>query len=76
MAWIAWASCSSGVDIVIGEDMVVALEDGVEISENCGEVERRRKILNNSDLGRAHDPVLSLSRGESVKEDPKNDLLS
>ena len=64
------------MDIVIGEDMVVSLEEGVEMSENCGEVERRRKILNNSDLGRAHDPVLSLSQGESVKEDPKNGLLT
>ena len=76
MAWMAWASCSSGVDMVIGEEIDVGSEEGVETSENCGEVERRRKILNNSDLGRAHDPVLSLSRGESVKEDPKNDLLS
>ena len=67
MAWIAWASCSSGVDIVMGEDIEVGSDDGVETSENCGDVERNRKILNNSDLGRAHDPVLSLSRGESVK---------
>ena len=41
--------------------MVVALEEGVEISENCGDVDCNRKILNNSDLGQAHDPVLSLS---------------
>ena len=60
MAWIAWASCSSGVDIVIGEDIEVGLDDGVERSENCGDVERRRKILNTSDLGRTHNPVLSL----------------
>ena len=76
MAWIAWASCLSGVDMVIGDDMVVALEEGVEISENCGEVGRRRKILNNSSWGRAHDPVLSLSQSESVKKNPKSGLLN
>ena len=76
MAWMAWASCSSGVDIVIGEDIEVVLEEGVEMSENCGDVERRRKILNNSSWGRAHDPVLSLSQGKSVKENPKSDLLT
>ena len=62
--------------MVIGEEIEVGSEEGVETSENCGDVERNRKILNNSSWGRAHDPVLSLSRGESVKEDPKNDLLS
>ena len=61
MAWIAWASCSSGVDIVIGEDIEVGSEEGVETSENCGDVEHNRKILNNSSWGRAHDPVQSLS---------------
>ena len=76
IAWMAWASCSSGVDIVIGEDIDVGLEDGVETSENCGDVERNRKILNNSDLGRVHDPVLSLSRSKSVKKSPKNGLLT
>ena len=65
---MAWASCSLGEHIVMGEDMVVALEEGVETSENCGEVERSRKILNTSDLERAHDPVLFLSRGKSVKK--------
>ena len=62
--------------MVIGEDMEDGLDDGVERSENCGEVERRWKILNNSDLGRAHNPVLSLSRGKSVKKSPKNNLLT
>ena len=76
MAWIACASCSSGVDIVIGEEIDVGSEDGVETSENCGEVERRRKILNNSSWGRVHDPVLSLSFSKPEKESPKNDLLS
>ena len=47
--------------MVIGEEIDVGLEEGVETSENCGEMERNRKILNNSDWGRAHDPVLSLS---------------
>ena len=61
--------------MVMGDDMEVSLEEGVEMSENCGKVERRQKILNNSDLGRAHDPVLSLSRGKSVKKSPKSDLL-
>ena len=73
---MAWASCSSGVDMVIGEDIDEGLEDGVERSENCGDVERRRKILNNSDLGQAHDPVLSLSQGKSEKENPKSGLLN
>ena len=58
---MAWVSCLSGVDIVMGEDMEVALEEGVEMSENCGEVGHNRKILNNSSWGRAHDPVQSLS---------------
>ena len=62
--------------MVIGEEIDVGLEDGVDTSENCGEVERRWKILNNSDLGQAHDPVLSLSQGKSVKENPKSDLLT
>ena len=62
--------------MVIGEDIDEGLDDSVKRSENCGEVERRWKILNTSDLGRAHDPVLSLSRGESVKESPKDNLLS
>ena len=62
--------------MVMGEDIDVGLEDGVETSENCGEVERNRKILNTSDLGRAHDPVLSLSRGKSVKKSPKSGLLN
>ena len=61
--------------MVIGEETEDGSDDGVERSENCGEVERSRKILNNSSLGRAHDPVLSLSFGESVKKSPKNDLL-
>ena len=61
--------------MVIGDGVERLLEEGVEISENCGEVERRQKILNNSDLGQAHDPVLSLSQGKSVKENPKSDLL-
>ena len=47
--------------MVMGEDIEEGLDDGVERSENCGEVERSRKILNTSDLGWAHDPVLSLS---------------
>ena len=47
--------------MVIGEDIEVSLEEGVEISENCGDVERNRKILNNSSWGQAHDPVQSLS---------------
>ena len=76
MAWMAWASCSLGVDIVIGEEIDDGCDDGVERSENCGEVERSRKILNTSDLGQAHNPVLSLSRGKSVKRDPKSDLLT
>ena len=61
--------------MVMGEDMEVSLEEGVEMSENCGDVERRRKILNNSSWGRAHDPVQSLSFGKSEKESPKSDLL-
>ena len=75
MAWMAWASCSSGVDIVIGEEIEDGLDDGVDRSENCGEVERSRKILNNSSWGRAHDPVQSLSFKKPVKKSPKNDLL-
>ena len=47
--------------MVIGEDIDVGSDDGVDKSENCGEVERSRKILNNSSWGRAHDPVQSLS---------------
>ena len=62
--------------MVIGEEMDVGSDDGVERSENCGDVEWRRKILNNSSWGRAHDPVQSLSFGKSEKESPKNDLLS
>ena len=62
--------------MVIGEDMEVSLEEGVEMSENCGDVERRRKILNTSDLGQVRDPVLSLSRSKSVKENPKSGLLN
>ena len=62
--------------MVIGEDIDVGSDDGVEMLENCGKVERNRKILNNSNLGRAHDPVLSLSRGKSEKENPKSNLLS
>ena len=62
--------------MVIGEEIDVGSDDGVDKSENCGEVERSRKILNNSSLGQAHDPVQSLSRSKSVKKDPKNDLLS
>ena len=54
--------------MVIGEEIEDGLDDGVDRSENCGEVERSRKILNNSSWGRAHDPVLSLSRSESVKK--------
>ena len=61
MAWIAWASCSSGVDMVIGDGVDVELDEGVEISENCRDVEHNRKILNNSSWGQAHDPVQSLS---------------
>ena len=76
MAWIAWASCLLGVDMVIGEEIDDGCEDGVERLENCGEVERRRKILNTSDLGRARNPVLSLSQGKSVKGNPKSDLLT
>ena len=45
----------------MGEEMVVALEEGVETSENCGEVGRSQKILNNSSWERVHDPVQSLS---------------
>ena len=62
--------------MVMGEDMEVSLEEGVEMSENCGDVERRRKILNNSSWGRAHDPVLSLSFGKPKKESPKSGLLN
>ena len=51
----------------IGDGIETGLNEGVEMLENCGEVEWRRKILNNSSWGRAHDPVLSLGRGESVK---------
>ena len=54
--------------MVIGDGVDVGLDEGVEISENCGDVERNRKILNNSSWGWAHDPVLSLSRSESVKK--------
>ena len=68
MAWMAWASCLLGVDIVMGEDMEVVLEEDVEILENCSEVERKQKILNTSDLGRVHNPVLSLSQSKSVKK--------
>ena len=62
--------------MIMGEEMDVSCEDSVERSENCGDAERRQKILNTSDLGQAHDPVLSLSRGKSVKENPKSDLLT
>ena len=62
--------------MVIGEDMEVALDEGVDTSENCGEVGRRRKILNNSSWGRVHDPVLSLSFGKPKKESPKSGLLN
>ena len=62
--------------MVIGDEIDEGCEDGEERLENCGEVERRRKILNTSDLGRAHDPVLSLSQGKPVKKNPKNDLLT
>ena len=62
--------------MVIGEEIDVGSEDGVETSENCGDVERSQKILNNSDLGQAHDPVQSLSQGESVKKNPKSGLLN
>ena len=58
---------------MIGEEIDVGLEDGMDISENGGEVEQ--KILNTSDLGRVHDPVQSLSQSKSVKKNPKNDLL-
>ena len=58
----------------MGEDMEVSLEEGVEMSENCGDVER--KILNNSSWGRAHDPVQSLSFGKPEKENPKSGLLN
>ena len=61
--------------MMIGDGVEVGLDEGVEISENCGDVGRNRKILNNSSWGRAHDPVLSLSFGESEKESPKSDLL-
>ena len=61
---------------MIGEEIDVGSDDGVDRSENCGEVERRWKILNNSSWGWAHNPVQSLSRGESVKKSPKNDLLT
>ena len=67
MAWIAWASCSSDVDMVMGDGVEVGLDDGVEMSENCGDVERNWKILNNSSWGRAHNPVQSLSLKKSVK---------
>ena len=53
---------------MIDDGVDVGLDDGVEISKNCGEVDRRWEILNNSCWGRAHDPVLSLSGGESVKK--------
>ena len=62
--------------MVIGEDIDEGLDDGVERSENGGEVEQRRKFLNTSDLRWAHDPVLSLSRGKSEKESPKSGLLN
>ena len=62
--------------MVMGEDIDVGLDDGVEMSENCGDVECNRKILNTSDLGWAHNPVLSLSRSKSVKKNPKNGLLN
>ena len=76
IAWMAWASCSSGVDIVIGDGVNVGLDEGMEILENCGDVEHSQKMLNNSSWGQVHDPVLSLSQGESVKENPKSDLLN
>ena len=60
----------------MGKEMDDSCEDGVERLENCGEVERRQKILNNSDLEQIHNPVLSLSQGESVKENPKSNLLN
>ena len=47
--------------MVMGEEMDDGLDDGVERSENCRDVEHNQKILNNSDLGQAHDPVQSLS---------------
>ena len=47
--------------MVIGDEIDEDCEDGVERLENCGDVEHRRKILNNSDLEWAHDPVQSLS---------------
>ena len=62
--------------MMIGEEMDDGCEDGVERSENCRDVEWRQKILNTSDLGWAHNPVLSLSQGKSVKENPKNNLLN
>ena len=73
---MAWVSCLLGVDMMIGDGVDEGWEDGVEISENCGEVEHRWKILNSSSLGQVHDPVLSLRQGKSVKENPKNDLLT
>ena len=69
IAWIVWMSCLSDVDIVIGDSVEM-------LSENCSEMEHRWKMLNTSSLGQVHDPVLSLSQGKSVKENPKNDLLS
>ena len=62
--------------MIMGEEIEDGLDDGVERSENCGEVEQRQKILNTSDLGRAHDPVLSLSRSKPVKKSPKSSLLT
>ena len=62
--------------MMMGEDIDDGCDDGVERSENCGEVEHRWKIPNTSSLEQVHDPVLSLSQGESIKEDPKNNLLT
>ena len=62
--------------MIMGEEIDDGCEDGVERLENCGEVEQRWKILNNSDLGQAHNPVLFLSQGKSVKENPKSGLLN
>ena len=56
--------------------MEMELEDSVDMLENCREVECKWKILNNSSWEWVHGPVLFLSRDKSVKEDPKNDLLS